>query len=95
MSNPIEPHHYEPIHPGSDIHCHHAQLAQMGVECMMGYHWGNIIKYVWRWERKNGMEDLKKAKKHIEMLIELWEKGEGRDKSNERNNGGNDQGLER
>ena len=31
---------------------------------------GNIIKYVLRANKKNGIEDLKKAKKYIEMLIE-------------------------
>ena len=32
---------------------------------------GNIIKYVMRWRSKNGVEDLKKAKRYIEMLIEV------------------------
>ena len=30
---------------------------------------GNIIKYVLRADKKNGLEDLKKAKKYIEMMI--------------------------
>ena len=30
---------------------------------------GVIIKYVSRWKLKNGVEDLKKAKHYIEMLI--------------------------
>jgi hypothetical protein len=30
----------------------------------------NIIKYVSRFENKNGLEDLLKAKKYIDMLIE-------------------------
>ena len=30
---------------------------------------GNIIKYVLRADKKNGIEDLKKAKKYIEMMI--------------------------
>lgn len=29
------------------------------------------IKYLCRWRKKNGIEDLKKAKHFIEMLIEL------------------------
>lgn len=32
---------------------------------------GNVIKYVCRHEAKNGIEDLKKAKHYLEMLIEL------------------------
>ena len=31
---------------------------------------GNVIKYVTRYEDKNGLEDLKKAIKYIELLIE-------------------------
>ena len=31
----------------------------------------NIIKYILRADKKNGMEDFKKAKKYIEMLLEL------------------------
>ena len=30
---------------------------------------GNIIKYVLRANKKNGIEDFKKAKKYIEMMI--------------------------
>lgn len=30
---------------------------------------GNIIKYVCRYDAKNGVEDLKKARRYIDMLI--------------------------
>lgn len=30
---------------------------------------GNIIKYALRWNSKNGIEDLKKAKKYIDFII--------------------------
>jgi hypothetical protein len=29
----------------------------------------NIIKYVWRWKLKNGIEDLKKAEFYLKYLI--------------------------
>lgn len=32
---------------------------------------GNVIKYICRWRKKNGIQDLEKAKHYIEMLIEL------------------------
>ena len=32
---------------------------------------GNIIKYVCRYKNKNGLEDLKKARHYIDILIEL------------------------
>lgn len=34
---------------------------------------GNIIKYVTRYKHKNGLEDLKKAKHYIELLIKNYE----------------------
>lgn len=36
----------------------------------LGYIEGNVVKYITRWKNKNGVEDLKKAKHYIEMLIE-------------------------
>lgn len=35
---------------------------------------GNIIKYICRWKKKNGIEDLKKAKFYLNHLIEHVEK---------------------
>ena len=37
---------------------------------------GNVIKYVWRWKDKNGVEDLKKARWYIDHLIKEVEQGE-------------------
>ncbi|EGL48396.1 hypothetical protein HMPREF9964_1383 [Streptococcus dysgalactiae subsp. equisimilis SK1249] len=36
--------------------------------------WGNMIKYVLRFQKKNGLEDLKKARKNLDWLIEEMEK---------------------
>lgn len=33
----------------------------------------NAIKYLWRWKRKNGVEDLKKARVYIDYLIKHLE----------------------
>ena len=38
-----------------------------------GFLLGNVIKYLWRYRRKNGVEDLRKARRYIEMLIRLYE----------------------
>lgn len=35
---------------------------------------GNIIKYICRWKKKNGIQDLKKAKWYLEHLINHAEK---------------------
>lgn len=32
---------------------------------------GNVIKYVTRWRDKGGVEDLKKARHYLDMLIEF------------------------
>ena len=37
----------------------------------IGFMEGNAIKYLSRWRDKGGVDDLKKAKHYIEMLIEL------------------------
>ena len=35
--------------------------------------WGNAIKYMLRFQKKNGLEDLKKARKNLDWLIEEME----------------------
>lgn len=40
------------------------------------YYWGNVIKYLLRWQHKNGLEDLKKARKNLDWLIEALEEKE-------------------
>ena len=55
---------------------------QSGVECIdaieaatgtgfESYLQGNIIKYLWRYKYKNGVEDLKKAQWYLNKLIEV------------------------
>ena len=39
----------------------------------LGWEQGNAIKYITRYEDKNGIEDLQKAIKYIELLIERIE----------------------
>jgi hypothetical protein len=40
----------------------------------MGFLDGNVLKYLLRYRKKNGLEDLKKAKWYLERLISQWEK---------------------
>lgn len=40
---------------------------------------GQIIKYLWRWKHKNGIEDLQKAKWYLERLIAIQTKGGNQD----------------
>jgi hypothetical protein len=57
-----------------------AHYNQAGIECLDaiaaatgdGYEYylqGNIIKYLWRYRYKNGIEDLKKAQFYLNRLI--------------------------
>jgi len=35
---------------------------------------GNIIKYIWRYRHKNGLEDLQKAEWYLKELIKIKKK---------------------
>lgn len=37
---------------------------------------GNVIKYICRWKKKNGLEDLEKARWYLNRLIDLVKKKE-------------------
>lgn len=41
----------------------------------LGFHSGNVIKYVARYKHKGGVEDLKKAAWYLGRLIGLLEQG--------------------
>lgn len=62
--------HYKdmPIQPVEYIH-------KNGV----GYFEGCVIKYVSRWRKKNGVEDLKKARHFLDLLIEFEQGAPGRE----------------
>ena len=44
---------------------------------------GNIIKYICRWKRKNGLQDLKKAQWYLNHLINHVEKMEKENENHE------------
>ena len=59
-SDSISPEHYSQfkIPPFNFIH-----------ENGLGFAEGNVIKYVCRWREKNGIEDLEKAMRYLQLLI--------------------------
>jgi len=62
-------------------HPAHYTAHPSGVECIditehMNFNLGNAVKYIWRWERKNGMEDLLKARWYLNREIQRLEKTE-------------------
>jgi len=46
-------------------------LEAMLVDGFDYYLQGNIVKYIWRYRYKNGIEDLKKAQWYLNKLIEV------------------------
>ena len=63
------PSHY--THGG--IECIDAIRASMTADGFCDYCTGNIIKYIWRWRSKGGVEDLRKASVYLDWLINAAE----------------------
>lgn len=51
----------------------------------LNYCESNVIKYITRWRDKGGLEDLKKAKHMIDLLIEIENLEQKKAKSNAQN----------
>lgn len=71
----------------ADMVNHPSHYCQGGIECIDAIKaavtdlsgieavcTANVIKYVWRWKNKNGIEDLKKAGWYLSRLIKEAEK---------------------
>ena len=68
MSNPVtHPDHYT----AGDIECIDAIRASMTPAEYRGYLKGNILKYLWRYDRKGGVQDLDKATWYLVRLREV------------------------
>lgn len=65
------PPHYADSFGG--VECIEAIESSMSLEEFKGFLKGNVQKYVWRYSKKNGVEDLKKAKWYLERLIGIKE----------------------
>lgn len=48
-----------------------AMESWMSEEAFKGFIWGNVIKYIARWEDKGGKQDLEKARHYLDKLIEI------------------------
>lgn len=65
--------------PDNVNHPKHYNSHPSGIECIqvvehMPFNIGNAIKYLWRTEHKNGLEDLKKAAWYVNREIERQSK---------------------
>ena len=71
----IEDLYHDPVnHPShytqGGIECIEAiEAACVGLTGDEAYYVGQIIKYVWRWKHKNGLQDLEKAEWYLSRLI--------------------------
>jgi len=59
----------------SGIECIEAIRATLGSE-FPAYCKGNVMKYLWRYQYKNGIEDLKKAQVYLNWMVEYLEEKE-------------------
>lgn len=72
----------EPEAP-NDVVNHPAHYTAGGIECIdairaattgligfEAYCTGTILKYIWRWKHKNGLEDLRKAGVYLDWLMQ-------------------------
>jgi hypothetical protein len=60
---------HPPHYNRGGIECLDAIKASMTREQFLGYLKGNQIKYIWRYDTKGGIEDLKKARFYLDRLI--------------------------
>lgn len=58
------------------IECIKAIEASMTPEGFQDYCKGNVLKYIWRWRDKAGVQDLEKALVYLNWLIESAKNGE-------------------
>lgn len=65
MSNVDHPQHYT----ASSVECIDAIVAALSPEELRGFIKGNVIKYLWRSEHKNGDEDLQKALWYLNWYV--------------------------
>ena len=74
MKDNITPHHYK----NGGVECIDAIAAatinKSGIQAVCV---GNTIKYLWRYESKNRLEDVKKAQWYVNKLVEELEKTQG------------------
>lgn len=66
------PSHYS----DSTIECIDAMEAMLSPQEFIGYLRGNMFKYQWRYQKKNGIEDLQKSEWYLKKLIEKEMKNE-------------------
>ena len=67
---------HPPHYNQGTIECIDAIEAALGTEGFLAYCRGNIIKYMWRANHKNGAEDLEKARWYADRIVQTLRKGQ-------------------
>lgn len=66
MKDNINPQHYT----SGKVECIEAlESATQNLTGIEAVCTANVIKYLWRWKQKNGVEDLNKARWYLDRLI--------------------------
>lgn len=77
MGNDIDMVNHPPHYTDGSVECIDAIRASMGDEAYEGFLKGQVMKYMWRYEKKQKpAEDLAKAEWYLQRLIALWEEYE-------------------
>lgn len=72
LHDPVEhPSHYDVV-PGVQV-VDILKARLVGKAGVAAWYEGNALKYLLRWDRKDGLQDLKKARKMLDWLIETLE----------------------
>lgn len=59
-----------PHYTTGQVECIDAIKASLTQQQYAGYLRGNVLKYLWRYDHKGGVEDLQKARTYLDWLIE-------------------------
>lgn len=78
--NVTHPSHYTQ----GGIECIDAIRASLGDRAFADYCKGNIIKYLWRYRSKNGVEDLRKAGMYLTWMLDTEERAEAERRAEEK-----------
>ena len=68
----INPSHYRT----GKYECFDVMREALGDDIVKGFCLGNAFKYIYRTGRKNGLEDIKKAKWYIDHYIQICEEAD-------------------
>lgn len=62
---------HPPHYNSGNLECIDAIEASMEPKAFQGYLKGNVLKYIWRYEKKGGAQDLAKAQWYLAKLSEV------------------------